>query len=115
MNKKIIFICEYFILNSHTSISNIKIFTEYISSLKTTEEINQLYLYTKYCNKYSLAPYFYFPKPALRFGLSRSEFQLILSLTELLNHFNFDTYSSCKIFKIIFNYLLPRVIHVRLF
>lgn len=54
-------------------------------------------------NKKSI--FFYNSRTGNRFGVSRTEFQNLIKLTNLLNNFNFEKYNRTSIFKLIYRYI----------
>ena len=115
MYNKLYIIYKYFTIDSIAPECNKNIFTHFIFTSKTTNEINQLYLYVRYCEIYQLKSYLYHSKPGIRFSFSKSDFNSLLSVIRSINNFNFENYSFSKIFNLILNYSISRFFHVRLF
>lgn len=112
---KLYIIYKYFTTESITPECNKNIFIYFILTSKGSEEINQLYLYARYCEKYRLKSYLYHLKPGIRFSFSKSEFKSLLSVTRSINNFNFINYSFIKVCKLILTYSISRFFHVRFF
>jgi len=81
------------------------VFCAYLSSNLVEEKINQIYCYARYCSINKKSIFFYNFRAGNRFGVTSTEFQNLIKITNLLNNFNFEKYNHTSIFKLIYKYI----------
>ena len=105
MKNKLNYIHDCFLRNGISVQGNNFVFCEYLSSNLVEEKINQIYCYARYCSMNKKSIFFYNSRAGNKFGVSRTEFQNLIKLTNLLNNFNFEKYNRTSIFKLIYRYI----------